>query len=367
MTMSRRRLLLSLAGIVALGGRFAPARAEVDLLKTPARMSALAPHVMLLGIAIAGERLVAVGERGVVVWSDDEGTTWSQAKVPVSVTLTAVAFADARSGWAVGHDGAVLHSADGGQQWSLQFDGNGANAAVLAAQKATVQAARSTEERQRAEAALAEFEENAQFGPSRPLLDVYVADAMQGWVVGAFGQVFGTRDGGRTWSYAGDALPNPDGLHCNRISRLPDKSLVIAAEAGKVFRTRDEGHSWQVHDTGYAGHLYGILAGGPAGALIAYGFAGNILRSEDDGLNWRQLPVLTSTSLIGGLRLASGRLLLVDRARRVLASDDAGKTWRVLMSEQGRALGGIGPRLVKDRLPVVGAGGVAWLPLKGRD
>ncbi|HEU0203179.1 MAG TPA: YCF48-related protein [Burkholderiaceae bacterium] len=367
MTMSRRRLLLSLAGTAALCGRFGSARAEVDLLKTPARMSALAPHVMLLGIAIAGERLVAVGERGVIVWSEDAGTTWRQAQVPVSVTLTAVAFADARKGWAVGHDGAVLHSADGGQQWTLQFDGNGANAAVLATRKAAVQAARSTEERQRAESALADVEESAEFGPSRPLLDVCMADAMRGWVVGAFGQVFGTTDGGHTWVYAGDALPNPDGLHCNRISRLPDRSLVIAAEAGKVFRTRDEGRSWQVHDTGYAGHLYGVLPGGTAGVLIAYGFAGHILRSEDDGLSWRELPALTSTSLIGGMRLASGRLLLVDRGRRILASDDAGKTWRLLSSEPGRALGGIAPSLVKDRLPVVGTGGMAWLSLKGRE
>src|SRR6266446_13005 len=102
MTMSRRRLVLFLAGSAALCGRFASARAEVDLLKTPARKSALAPHVMLLGIAVAGERLVAVGERGVIIWSDDAGTTWSQAQVPVSVTLTAVAFADARQGWVVG-------------------------------------------------------------------------------------------------------------------------------------------------------------------------------------------------------------------------------------------------------------------------
>jgi photosystem II stability/assembly factor-like uncharacterized protein len=150
----------------------------------------------------------------------------------------------------------------------------------------------------------------------------------------------------------------------NRLSRLPDDSVVIAAEAGKVFRTHDGGRSWQLHDTGYPGHLYGVLPGGAPGVLIAYGFAGHILRSDDDGQHWQDLPTLTRTSLIGGLRLDSGRLLLVDRTRRILASDDTGKTWQPLPTEPGRPLGGIGSNLVNGSLPVVGTGGVAWLPLK---
>ncbi|HSV71986.1 MAG TPA: YCF48-related protein [Methylibium sp.] len=362
--MSRRRLAFALVG-ASLWSRSGLAGAAVDLLRTPARMSALAPRAMLLGIASAGPRLVAVGERGVIVWSDDAGANWRQAQVPLSVTLTAVSFVDARQGWAVGHDGAVLHSADGGQQWTLQFDGNRANAAVLASRKAAVQAASGPEARETAEAALAELEENVGFGPSRPLLDVWFRDARQGWVVGAFGQVFRTDDGGARWSYVGDALPNPDGLHCNRLTPLPDGSLVIAAEAGQLFRSRDEGRGWQLHDTGYAGHLYGVLPGGSPGVLVAYGFAGHVLRSDDDGQHWQERQVGTPKALIGGLRLPSGRLLLVDRDRRFFGSDDAGNTWRTLPAEPGRPLAAVGATLVNGRLPAVGIGGVAWLPLKG--
>lgn len=362
--MSRRRLAFALVG-ASLWARAGAAASAVDLLRTPARMSALAPRVMLLGIANAGPRLVAVGERGVIVWSDDGGANWTQARVPLSVTLTAVTFVDARKGWAVGHDGAVLHSSDGGQQWALQFDGERANAAVLASRKAAVQAARGPEALEAAESALAELEENIGFGPSRPMLDVCFRDARQGWVVGAFGQVFRTEDGGGSWVYAGDALPNPTGLHCNRLTALPDGSLVIAAEAGQLFRSRDDGRSWQSHDTGYAGHLYGVLPGGAPGVLIAYGFAGHVLRSDDDGQRWQDLQAGTQKSLIGGLRLPSGQLLLVDRDRRFFASDDAGITWRALPAEPGRPLAAVGAIPVNGRLPAVGLGGVAWLPLKG--
>ena len=46
-------------------------------------------HTVLQAITQAGQRLVAVGERGLVLLSDDAGKHWRQAQVPVSVTLTA--------------------------------------------------------------------------------------------------------------------------------------------------------------------------------------------------------------------------------------------------------------------------------------
>lgn len=45
---------------------------------------------MFMDIADTGERLVAVGERGHIVYTDNKTTRrWTQARVPVSVTLTA--------------------------------------------------------------------------------------------------------------------------------------------------------------------------------------------------------------------------------------------------------------------------------------
>ena len=49
---------------------------------------------LLLDVASAGSRLVAVGQRGHIIYSDDQGKTWVQAKVPSRVLLTAVFFAD---------------------------------------------------------------------------------------------------------------------------------------------------------------------------------------------------------------------------------------------------------------------------------
>ncbi|MEX5503709.1 YCF48-related protein, partial [Pseudomonas putida] len=107
---------------------------SVDVLAQPALRGPQALRAVLQDVARAGTRLVSVGERGVVLLSDDNGASWRQAKaVPVSVTLTAVQFVDARNGWTVGHAGVVLHSEDGGEHWTLQLDGKRAGALELQA------------------------------------------------------------------------------------------------------------------------------------------------------------------------------------------------------------------------------------------
>ena len=93
------------------------------MLDTPAQKSPLAPRGSLTGLARAGKRVVAVGQRGHVLLSDDAGKTWQQADVPVSADLVAVSFPNAETGWAVGHDGVVLHSTDAGRTWARQLDG----------------------------------------------------------------------------------------------------------------------------------------------------------------------------------------------------------------------------------------------------
>ena len=61
--------------------------------------------------------LVAVGERGHVLVSQDGGAAWTQAEVPTRALLTGVHMHDAKLGWAVGHDEVVLRTQDGGATW----------------------------------------------------------------------------------------------------------------------------------------------------------------------------------------------------------------------------------------------------------
>ena len=62
-------------------------------------------RIILIDITRAGDRLVAVGERGFALLSDDAGETWRSRETPVTRTLTGVSFRDAKVGVAVGRGG----------------------------------------------------------------------------------------------------------------------------------------------------------------------------------------------------------------------------------------------------------------------
>src|SRR5262245_35617679 len=84
-----------------------------DPLDVPAQVMIKAARSVLVGVTHApGGRWMAVGRRGHILYSDD-GSSWNQALVPVSVDLVAVHFPTKQQGWAVGHGGVILHSADG--------------------------------------------------------------------------------------------------------------------------------------------------------------------------------------------------------------------------------------------------------------
>ena len=74
-------------------------------------------RLSMTALALAGERIVAAGERGRILVSADGGGTWTVAATPTHHTLTSLHFADARNGLATGHQGVLLRSRDGGVTW----------------------------------------------------------------------------------------------------------------------------------------------------------------------------------------------------------------------------------------------------------
>ena len=108
---------LSLFGAVALPTA-AQAAGDTPAAAVFAIESPKAAKGLMIDVVHAGKRLVAVGDRGHILYSDDQGATWTQAKVPTRQLLTAVFFVDDKQGWAVGHDAQILASTDGGATWT---------------------------------------------------------------------------------------------------------------------------------------------------------------------------------------------------------------------------------------------------------
>jgi photosystem II stability/assembly factor-like uncharacterized protein len=263
MAFNKIKLSLGLVALLLLGGTAqAQAPAEPAALKiraaTKSTAATLAP---ILGAARAGKRIVAVGDYGIVLLSDDEGKTFRQAVgVPVSSTLTSVSFADDKHGWAVGHWGVIMHTADGGDNWSIQ-------------RSDTVE--------------------------DRPLFSVHFFDANDGIAVGLWSLVLRTHDGGKTWETINLPVP-PEGGKADRnlfkVFSSPKGSLFVAAERGLVLRSDDRGQNWRYLSTGYKGSFWSGAAL-TDGTLIVAGLRGTLYRSEDDGKNWTNVPTGSKSSI----------------------------------------------------------------------
>ncbi|KAF1711553.1 hypothetical protein CSC70_06170 [Pseudoxanthomonas kalamensis DSM 18571] len=279
-----------------------------------------------LAIARAGDkRLVSVGERGIVLLSDDDGRTWKQAaSVPVSVALTNVFFVSDKIGWATGHSGVILRSDDGGDTWRLQLTGSQAATLVLEEARARMQGTTEaagedalpegstspTPADVEASRALSNAERLVEEGPDKPFLALAFVDEKHGWVVGAYGLALETRDGGMHWRSIVGRIPNPGGRHLYAI-RSGAADVLLVGEQGLVIRSDDGGESFSAVDTPYEGTFFGVVQGvsGP----LAYGLRGNAWEQDGEG-DWHQIQLPRQISLTAAVRKADGHLVLADEA-----------------------------------------------------
>lgn len=309
--MFTRRLWLSTAAAGPLLGGCGAALAAALLarpLDRPATPVRNAGRASMLGLARAGARIVAVGERGTILLSDDEGGSWRQAAaVPVSVSLTSVHFIGDKLGWAVGHQGVVLQTTDGGDRWERRLEGQ--HIAALQLNEAQAKGK---------EGALIEAQRAVAEGADKPLFGVHFVDANRGLAVGAFGAAISTSDAGKTWTSIRTRLDNPKGAHLYALSRA-GQDILLAGEQGMVLHSADGGHAFERLTTPYQGSWFCAAHDG-TGAWVVAGLRGNVQRSTDGGKTWN---ALTGSPPVGYTAAAvddRGAVLLANHGGEVVAA-----------------------------------------------
>jgi photosystem II stability/assembly factor-like uncharacterized protein len=239
----------------------------------------LVSHSMLLDITRVGDTLVAVGERGHVILSDD-GRDWRQAEVvPTRATLTTV-FATGGRLWAGGHDALIITSGDGGNTWTQEF-----------------------------------------FDPDRQqaVMDIFFTDLENGVAIGSYGLYLRTGDGGQTWEDV--IIDEEGGYHLNGMLRFEDGRRLIAGEAGYSYRSFDDGETWEMMDMPYLGSMWGALKLDEECALF-YGLRGHVMKSCDFGTTWVELDTGIEASISGAAK-HDGQVLLAANSGMLLNKDDS--------------------------------------------
>ena len=264
------RTSLMFAALLSAAWVFAQDEQTDAALPIPSEAAARASTGLLLDVTRTESKLVAVGQHGIVLISKD-AKDWQQVIVPVRATLTSVTFADEQHGWAVGHDAAIIHTADGGKSWSVQ-----------------------------------------NFKPelNQPLLDVFFLDAQRGYAMGSFGLFLQTADAGKTWTDVNSPMIQEEGSHLNAMIRLGDGALLLVGERGFLARSMD-GQTWDKLESPYEGSFFGAVPVGEKGALV-FGLRGNtFLSAEPQTQPWQPVDLGTTSTAFGGAALGDGRVVLV--------------------------------------------------------
>ncbi len=191
----------------------------------------------------SGDRIFGVGVHGIIIYSDDEGETWTQAEeVPFKKTLTDISCPTRNKCWATGHDATILHSYDAGETWQIQYQD-------------------------------AEFD--------APLLSIHMYDDYEGVAIGAFALSLRTANGGISWDYLfiDDDEFQPHLNYTYGDNQAWRKSAqnegYAVGELGKYYVTDDRGLNWLAIETGYIGSYWsGIKV--DEGQSLLLGMSGNI-------------------------------------------------------------------------------------------
>jgi photosystem II stability/assembly factor-like uncharacterized protein len=317
----RRRIFLKMgtALAVVVPCKTAFAATGLYVLDTPAIMVRRPDRVFLEAVTQVGGRLIAVGQHGVIIISEDSGRSWTQASVPVDVTLNCIAFANSLVGWAAGHFGVILKTTDGGLTWQTQLDGIQANQLTMAAAQA---AATENSTSPGAPYAIRRANIFMQGGPNKPFLSIVVISAQKAIVFGAFRMTMLTNDGGRTWTDL--SLSIDDRLSHNLYAAVTaGVDIYVAGEAGEVFRSSDGGNTFPAVTSPAPVTFFGALAA-TEGVVLVFGVAGNLFRSQDQGGTWKDINLNTQDDLTAGLVLKSGYVLIATEAGALFGSKDTG-------------------------------------------
>lgn len=310
--------------------------------------------VLVDGLARQGDRLLAVGEQGNILYADSVKGPWHAAKVDPQrgSTLTKVKFIDDNVVLAVGHDGWILRSTDRGENWKEAFfiptpkgDDDSAGPASADGLIAPPPDASSSAEPPPDASSSAEPPADASMSAEPPSSDWGDADAGSDaamplqpdpllgiagpyngriFAFGGFGLMLKSEDQGQSWTRVTDETLGDH--HLNAMVRAADGALIVVGERGMMARSTNNGDSWQLLPQVYDGSFFGVLAL-KSKALLAFGMRGHVFRSADDGKTWQESKVPSGSSLFGGNISASGSIVLVGAGSALLVSNDDGRSF----------------------------------------
>ena len=226
-----------------------------------------------------GRHAWAVGLNGTILATADGGASWGPQTSHTTEDLHSVAFVDAQRGWAVGWNGTVLATVDGGASWAPQTSNT-----------------------------------------TDWLNSVMFVDAQRGWAVGDSGTILATADGGASWA------PQTSTEHLRSVAFVDAQRGWAVGGRGTILATADSGANWAPQTSNTTEWLESV-AFVDARRGWAVGWKGTILATADGGASWAPQTSNTTEDLASVAFVDAQRGWAVGWNGTILATADGGASW----------------------------------------
>lgn len=264
-----------------------------------------------------GKRMWVSGQEGLILHSEDEGKTWQKQTSGTQDYLFSIFFRDDDHGYAVGDKSVLVETQDGGKQWKVR----------------------------KIKRSFDESNPDLALAMQDPIFyDVRFTDPQNGWIVGEFGRLLKTTDGGQNWSEHQETLMTPETgiVDPMDIPTFFGAHLVSTQEGfaagldGKIARTTDGGNVWNFEpmklDFPIVDPLYQpfVTVDGTAWAV---GAAGEVVTRAPGEAEWKRadlgMQIYTWMRAIDFADAQNG--WIVGGYGTILRTSDGGKTWRLCL------------------------------------
>jgi photosystem II stability/assembly factor-like uncharacterized protein len=220
---------------------------------------------------------IAVGSNGTIIKTSDGGCCWDIKNSGTDEWLRDVFFVDDQNGWVAGNNGIILRTTDGGETWIIQNS-----------------------------------------NPTYTLYSIHFLNITTGWAVGTFGKILKTTDGGSNWittSFGSNVFSS--------VFFADESNGWICGWFGSILKTTNGGSSWTPVAVSAIDNFYSLsFSDNLTGVAVGTGY---IARTSDGGATWdlvQNAPSLNSVYL-----LSSGKGWAVGLGRAYAYTDNGGLSW----------------------------------------
>lgn len=278
---------LAVVGALLYTAFFVKATAMVAAVQPPA----IERRDRFMGVAMPTDKIIwAVGSNGKVVRSEDGGAKWSAQLASIADNLQSIAAWNSDQAVAVGGDGIVIRTTDAGRTWK-----------DVSVPKSDV---------------------------ANKLLNVRAYENGVAWAVGEMGAVLKTKDFGQTWERA---LPEKDQAW-NDVSFFGSHGILVG-EFGRTMKTDDGGATWQPVNSGIKSSLMSVALR-DAESGVAVGLSGAVLVTHDGGTHWSRVERQTIEHLNNVIWDGEHWIAVGDKGV-IVTGDMAGVTWKAARVSEG--------------------------------